>query len=229
MSKPNYFIGLRILFNSPVQQAGLDSLYEEMRFRNRNVGKILSNPNKLHITLALLTIEESRVFEAVQCFQASNDGMRSLLPPGNMTLSFQKVNAFGPENNRNVLFLEPKRDQYYDALMNYCVYISEFFEANNFKSHRHPSPVLHATIANKYAKKMKITERDYLTLDDLVSVLSPVVCTEIDLLKIGSTDQMNGYYQSYSKFYIDNSISSSKMDAETEELEEKSVCKDKSC
>lgn len=214
-TRPNYFIGVQISFSSPVQQAGLNSLYEELKSRNRNIGRILSSPTKLHITLALLNIEESRVLEAAKCFQASADGMRSLLRD-NHTLSFRKVNAFGQKNDRNSLWLESQSSQTFDALMNYCVYISEFFAANNFESR--PSNVLHATIAKKYSRNMKITERDYLDLDTFVAALSPVVCTEIDLLKIGSTDPTNGYYQSYSKLYIDDSsISSSdaKVDLET--------------
>eukprot|EP01036_Dinobryon_divergens_P030510 gene30510-39763_t len=202
-ARPNYFIGVQLLFASPIQQAGLNSLYEELKSRNRNIGRILSNPNKLHITLALLNIEENRVSEAANVFQASADGMRSLLRD-NHALSFRKVNAFGRKNQRNVLWLESHRDQTHDALMNYCVYISEFFAARNFDSR--PSDVLHATIANKYSRKIKITESDYLDLDSFVAAFSPIVCTEIDLLKIGSTDSTNGYYQSYSKLYIDDSI-----------------------
>jgi hypothetical protein len=96
--------------------------------------------------------------------------------------------------------------------MNYCVYISDYFAAKNFDSR--PSDVLHATIANKYSRKIKITESDYLDLDNFIAAFSPVVCTEIDLLRIGSTDPTNGYYQSYSKLYIDDCIREAELNIE---------------
>ena len=204
--RANYFIGLKL----PITTELTNSVYaiqQEIRERNNLLSKIFSKPNKLHLTLAVLHIDqEERIPDAIEIFQNSINELRTLLDDN--YISFPTIKAFGAYNNRRVIWLEPENGITYNNILQYSNYISTKFTEASFPST--PSDVLHATIANKYSnKKLHIKETDYRDLTHHLTSLPCQQLNQIDLLKIGETDPFTGYYPSLCCLYIHSPESSS--------------------
>lgn len=197
--RPNYFVGLRLpVVESPSFASTLSEITNEIVSRNNRIERILSRHEKLHLTLALVEIDETSMDKAISCFQSSDSMLQSLLADQNI-LSFSGVNAFGQPDRRNVLWLEPSGPER-DYILRYSEYVSSQFTSLGMPSEA--SGVLHGTIANRYRKNIVINESDYRGLDHYFITPLSIQVFEVDLLKIGSRDPETGYYQSVSKLRI---------------------------
>lgn len=197
---PNYFIGLKIP-QEPALLNALATISNEIVSRNPDIRKILVKPPKLHLTLALVDINEN-LEDAVTSFKNTADCFRELI--GGQKLHFSGINAFGKRNNRSVIWLEPAVGESYDRLITYSNYVSKCFNDANFKSSA--TDILHGTIVNKYAKRISIRESDFEGLNHYISSLPPISMQQVDLLKIGSTDFTNGYYHSKHTIFVETSL-----------------------
>ena len=204
---PNYFVGLRLpVTESPSFAAALIDITSEITRRNCHIERMFIGHGKIHLTLALVEIDETStdsIYAAIACFQSSSTLLNQSFLASQNTLSFSGINAFGKPNRRNVLWLEPDHScPEKDSILRYAQHVSSLFVSSGMQSEA--SDILHGTIAKKSRKNKNIVikESDYLGLDHYFATpLSLPIC-EIDLLKIGSTDPETGYYRSVSKLRI---------------------------
>jgi 2'-5' RNA ligase len=195
----NYFVGLRL--HQPDFQSAVQSIQCEIVSRDGNVKQTMISPNKIHITLLLASLEEAELQIAKQCVQQSQEELDHLFAsPALRKMDFEGLSVFG---NR-VLWLKPLENDVHNAIKSYITHLAARFEANNL--YHQSADTLHATIAKvgrqkPKTPKIKLMHSHYDGLDEHIIDIG---CTlgDIDLMRIGSTDTSNGYYQSAQKVKI---------------------------
>lgn len=199
ITRPNYFIGLTFDRNSSLENT-VRIIHSSVVENNPTLTRFLQPLPKLHITLALLTIQNDdsnpnylndSINSIVSTMQTCASG-HFPLKDSSTSLRLAQLNNFGSR----VLYLQPEdKDTHltHAKLLNFaqnvCQNLQQFYAK--------PSDPLHLTLINQ-RKKPSLRKSNYENIDEINRELPcDVLLRSIELFKIGSTDANTLNYQSF--------------------------------
>lgn len=204
MSRPNYFIGIRL--NSPAFYSVMASIQSLLVHKYPSLSKCLVPLEKLHLTCFVMNLASQEeiqsacsVFDASRCFIAEKMSKVS-----SKSLSFSRVEVFPTK----VIFTSPDNCETMDTLKEIRLYLKQTFQEHSLWSDgsNHIDWTPHVTIAKTSADrrnghKLKIQQghSDYFSIEQpgvlhqLASEMVPLSVIELLSMEGMASDK---YYRS---------------------------------
>lgn len=215
MSRPNYFIGIRL----HRLQDQVEQLNQELVSAHDEIKHYLTSTQRLHITSFVLALpDEERALAAAQLFDECKDSIQEMFRHDERhTVQFSKLNSFPG----SVLYLEPSESETMHKLSAVTALMRDKFSAAGFISltDRDQSWTPHLTVAKKsknFKRKIKgqhiFNSEAYDAVARVKGLLDSPLQSDLTVVEFLSmagsgtaeTDAlgMDGYYRSLSTIKI---------------------------